>query len=70
MPKLPALTANEVIRVLLDNGFVLDHQRGSHRVYCNATTGKRVIVPYHRRDLPRGTLLAILKQAGLSRDDL
>ncbi|MBI5564783.1 MAG: type II toxin-antitoxin system HicA family toxin [Chloroflexi bacterium] len=67
---MPALTADEVIRVLLDNGFVLDHQRGSHRVYYSATTGKRVVVPYHRRDLPKGTLLAILKQAGLSRDDL
>jgi predicted RNA binding protein YcfA (HicA-like mRNA interferase family) len=70
MPKLPALTADEVIRVLLANGFVLDHQRGSHRVYYNATTGKRAVVPYHRRDLPKGTLLAILRQAGLSRDDL
>jgi predicted RNA binding protein YcfA (HicA-like mRNA interferase family) len=70
MPKLPALTADDVIRALLDNGFVLDHQRGSHRVYFNAVTGKRAIVPYHRRDFPKGTLLAILKQAGLSRDDL
>ena len=70
MPKLPVLTAAEVIRVLLDNGFVLDHQRGSHRVYFNSQTGKRVIAPFHRSDLPKGTLLAILKQAGLSRDDL
>ncbi len=70
MPKLPALTADDIIRVLLENGFVLDHQRGSHRVYHNVVSGKRVVVPYHRRDLPKGTLLAILKQAGLSRDDL
>jgi predicted RNA binding protein YcfA (HicA-like mRNA interferase family) len=64
------MTADEVIRVLLDNGFILDHQRGSHRVYFNAQTGKRAIVPFHRRDLPKGTLLAILKQAGLSKEDL
>ncbi len=70
MPKLSTLTADEVIRVLLDNGFVLDHQRGSHRVYLNAATGKRAVVPYHRRDLLKGTLLAILKQTGLSREDL
>jgi predicted RNA binding protein YcfA (HicA-like mRNA interferase family) len=70
MPRLPALTPDEVIKVLLENGFELDHSKGSHRVYRNATTGKRVTVPYHKKDLPKGTLLAILRQAGLSREDV
>ena len=30
----------------------------------------RVVVPFHRRDIPKGTLLAILKQAGLDKADL
>jgi predicted RNA binding protein YcfA (HicA-like mRNA interferase family) len=65
MPKPPALTSAEVIRLLTTNGFELDHQTGSHRVYYNPENKKRVVVPYHKKDLPRGTLLAILKQAGL-----
>jgi hypothetical protein len=26
-------------------------------------------VPYHKKDLPKGTLLEILKQAGISREE-
>ncbi len=65
MPKIPSLTSEEIIKLLIRNGFELDHQTGSHRVYYNKTTKKRVTVPYHKRELPRGTLLSILKQAGL-----
>lgn len=65
MPKLPALTPDEVIRILVQNGFELDRQTGSHRVYYNSATKKRVVVPYHKKDLPKGTLNSILKQAGL-----
>ncbi|MEA1938692.1 MAG: type II toxin-antitoxin system HicA family toxin [Pseudomonadota bacterium] len=31
---------------------------------------RRVVVPLHKRDLPRGTLLEILKQAGISKEEL
>ena len=65
MPKLPSLTPDRVIEILLQNGFEFDHQTGSHRVYYNPETKKRAVVPYHRKDLPKGTLLSILKQAGL-----
>jgi predicted RNA binding protein YcfA (HicA-like mRNA interferase family) len=65
MPKLPVLTSEEVIKLLLENGFEFDHQTGSHKVYYNPSTKKRAVVPYHKRDLPKGTLLSILKQAGL-----
>jgi len=65
MPKISSLTVEKIIKVLLKNGFVLDHQTGSHRVYYNKETKKRVVVPYHKKDLPRGTLISILKEAGL-----
>jgi predicted RNA binding protein YcfA (HicA-like mRNA interferase family) len=68
MVKLPSLTPRGVIQVLEKNGFVLDHSSGSHRVYYNSESKKRVVVPFHRKDLPKGTLLAILKQAGISLD--
>ena len=67
MPKIPSLTAEKVIKMLLKNGFALDHQTGSHRVYYNRETNKRVVVPYHKRELPRGTLISILREAGLKK---
>jgi len=66
MPKVPALTSGKLIKLLTKHGFVLDHQSGSHRVYFNHNTGKRVVVPYHKKDLPKGTLMSIVKAAGLA----
>ena len=44
--------------------------KGSHHIYFHPETRKRAVVPLHKKDLPRGTLLEILKQAGIERDDL
>jgi predicted RNA binding protein YcfA (HicA-like mRNA interferase family) len=70
MPKLPALTAREVIRLLEQKGFLLDRTRGSHHVYYHPQTKRRVVVAYHPGDLPKGTLFEILRQAGLTREEL
>jgi len=68
--KLPSLTPKKVIKVLEKNGFILDHSTGSHRVYYHPQKRKRVTVPFHRRDIPKGTLVSILKQAGIDREQL
>ena len=68
MTRLPACTPTAVIRALERAGFFLDHSAGSHRYYRHPDRGGIVTVPFHRRELKRGTLLAILKQAGLSRE--
>ena len=70
MPKLPSLTPQKIIRILEKRGFVLDRTKGSHRIYYQPETKKRVVVPFHKRDLPKGTLLEILKQAGISKEEL
>lgn len=67
MPKLPNRSAKQVIRILLANGFMLDHVTGSHHAYFHPTKGYRVTVPFHARSLPAGTLHAIIKQSGLPR---
>jgi predicted RNA binding protein YcfA (HicA-like mRNA interferase family) len=69
MPKLPSLTPKKVIEILKKKGFVLDRSKGSHQIYYNPKTRRRAVVPFHKRDLPKGTLLEILKQAGLSKED-
>lgn len=53
-------------RVLLRSGFVLERQRGSHRVFVRAGEPRTVVVPWHAGDLKRGTLLAIIKSAGFT----
>jgi len=68
MTRLPACTPTDVIRALGRAGFFLDHSTGSHRYYRHPNRPGVVTVPFHRRELKRGTLLAILKQAGLTRD--
>ena len=47
-------------------GFVLHHTTGSHAQLKHVRVGLRVTVPMHGGDLPRGTVHAILRQAGLS----
>ncbi|KAB8042535.1 type II toxin-antitoxin system HicA family toxin [Janthinobacterium aquaticum] len=39
--------------------------RGSHHKYRHPETGKSVIVPPPKKDLPTGTVNSILKQADL-----
>ena len=70
MPKLPTLTPKKVIKILESRGFVLDRVKGSHHIYYNPKTEKRVVVPVHKKDLPKGTLLEILRQAGISKEDI
>jgi predicted RNA binding protein YcfA (HicA-like mRNA interferase family) len=69
MSNLPACTPREVIRALTRAGFVLDHSRGSHRYYRHPNRPGVVVVPYHNRALKRGTLFAIIKQAGFTREE-
>ena len=67
--KLPQLTAIQVIKILKKNGFELDHTTGSHYVFYNQSNQKRIVVAYHTRVIPKGTLFSILKQAGISPKD-
>ena len=71
MPRLPRLTAPEIIQAIEKRGFVLTRSRASHRIFYNSSTGKRVTIPFHRgKVIPPGTLLNILREAGINRDDL
>lgn len=70
-PKLPAVTGREVVQALQRVGFRLTHVRGSHHYLVKPGSARLVVVPVHRhRDLPRGTLRSILRQAELSGDEL
>ena len=70
MSKLPVLSPDKIIAILKKRGFILDRVKGSHHIFIHPETRKRVVVPLHKKDLPRGTLLEVLRQAGLSREEL
>ncbi len=70
MPRLPTLAPEKVIKLLEKNGFMLDRTKGSHHIYYNPETRKRAVVPLHKKDLPRGTMFEILKQAGITKEEL
>ena len=66
-PRLPSLTARQVLRALRAAGFFIHHQAGSHATLKHADDPqKRVTVPIHARELPRGTLRGIIKQSGMT----
>lgn len=71
MARLPVLSGREVVRALARVGFVQVSQKGSH-VRLKGVRGERmcvVIVPMSHA-IPPGTLLSILRQAAMTREDL
>jgi predicted RNA binding protein YcfA (HicA-like mRNA interferase family) len=70
MPRLPQLTARELIAFLKSQGFVEDRQLGSHLTLWHATRKTFVTIPVHTgTDLGRGLAVRILKDPGFSADD-
>jgi predicted RNA binding protein YcfA (HicA-like mRNA interferase family) len=65
MTGLPVVSGGELVKALEQVGFVVDRQRGSHIILFRADPPTTVTVPDHR-ELDRGTLRAILRQADVS----
>jgi predicted RNA binding protein YcfA (HicA-like mRNA interferase family) len=69
LPKFPirVKNANQVIRILKQNGFVLSRQRGSHAIFRNNILNVSVTIPLHggNKLLPIGTFISIVKQSKL-----
>lgn len=68
MPKLPSLKPRDVVRKLKKIGFVEHHKVGSHLIMKNLKDSKRAVVPMHLKDIKKGTLSAILREADIDRD--
>ena len=65
--QLPALRVTEFIRKLRKAGFVFDRQaKGSHEIWRNQDTQRRVIVPNHPGDIPKEKKKKMIQQAGLT----
>lgn len=70
MQKLPVLSGREVITLLAKVGFEPKRRKGSHVILVKKTGEgeKAAVVPDHR-EIDKGTLVEIIRQAGLKRDE-
>jgi len=68
-PRLPQITASELIAFPRKNGFNPMRQKGSHLTLWSEERATAVTVPVHGScDLGRGLVVRILKDAGFSID--
>jgi len=70
--QLPPRSSQEIEKLLSSRGFRLDRVGGEgHALWVHPQRGKPVPVPRNRSagEIPRGTVKAILRQAGISRDN-
>ena len=66
----PVINAKELIKIIEKKGFSFSRQSGSHAIYAN-TNGTKVTIPIHgKKDIGKGLLKQIMKDAGLTNDDI
>jgi predicted RNA binding protein YcfA (HicA-like mRNA interferase family) len=66
-PHFPAVAAKQVLKVLLQIGFVIDRTTGSHYILRRESDRRQTVVPVHGNlILKRKTLKSILTGAGLT----
>ena len=61
---IKAMNSVDLLRLLKSRGFMVISVRGSHHKLRNAAN-VTVIIPHPKKDLGKGLVAAILKQAGL-----
>ena len=59
----------EIVLFLERHGFWFSSQKGSHAIYRH-DDGRRTAVPMHSKELKKGTLHSILKDIGMTLEDL
>ncbi len=59
----------EVISILKKLGFVEKRQTGSHVILYHQDKRKIIPIPMHTKDLKKGLLRGIIKQAGSSEEE-
>jgi predicted RNA binding protein YcfA (HicA-like mRNA interferase family) len=67
--RLPVVSGAQAVRALGRLGYQVDHQTGSHLILRHETAPhRRLTVPNHK-ELAKGTLRAIIREAGLTVDE-
>lgn len=66
--RLPSVKPKQVLKTLVKLDFEVKRQTGSH-IRLIHPDGRATTIAMHNRDLPKGTLRAILKQSGITLED-
>lgn len=69
MSILANVKVKEMDRLLLKKGFLVQNAKGSHRTFKHPN-GRRTTLAYHPGNIPKPIVAKILKQAGISLDEL
>jgi predicted RNA binding protein YcfA (HicA-like mRNA interferase family) len=67
MSRLPVCSGQDAIRAFQKLGYQVDHQTGSHIILRHPQM-RRLTVPNHR-ELAKGTLRALIREAGLTKEE-
>ena len=67
--ELPVLKPREVVIALERAGFEVRRQAGSHVIMYKPGIHRPISIPQHPGDLPRGTVRAIIREAGLTKEE-
>ena len=68
MHEVASSSANEIIKLLERDGFKFLRQKGCHITLYKDGNKKYLVVVPNKKEVKRGTLLGILKQAGMDRE--
>jgi len=67
---LPLVSGKELCKAFSKIGYLIDHQTGSHIILRNENYPfRRLTIPNHK-EVAKGTLRAIIRQAGITLEDL
>jgi len=70
MPKLPNIKGKQLLKIFIGLGYILDHIQGSHYI-LRRFDGKKITIPIHsNKEIPKGTLLGILTDLDISKEEL
>ena len=67
MARLPVISGDKFVKAVTPIGFSVDRTQGSHMILIGPA-GRRLTVPRHR-ELGRGLLRALIRDAGLTREE-
>lgn len=60
---MASFKAREIVKILEKLGYVAKRQTGSHRIMYNPKNHKTIPVPMHNKELKRGLVRGIIKDA-------
>ena len=70
MGRLSGFKYQQVARKLRRLGFVFVRPgAGSHEIWRNPASGRKITLPHHPRDFAEGTLRSILREGGIDVDE-